>query len=151
MCVQADVLGREVQVPQETESVLLGAAMLAMSAARWHDTTWHDMWHDMTCDMWHDRGEGDGHLEEVAAEMSSSVTVLRPDPRLASYHEAKYGVFREMVRDQTKYRDIMEQTQWPAASMFCTKMAKKEEKNRWLLKWKFIGDISIVTLSLKDA
>ena len=43
--------------------------------------------------------------------MSSSVTVLRPDPRLASYHEAKYSVFREMVRDQTKYRDIMEQTQ----------------------------------------
>ena len=32
--VQADVLGREVLVPQETESVLLGAAMLAMSAAR---------------------------------------------------------------------------------------------------------------------
>ena len=31
---QADVLGREVLVPQETESVLLGAAMLAMSAAR---------------------------------------------------------------------------------------------------------------------
>ena len=32
--LQADVLGREVLVPQETESVLLGAAMLAMSAAR---------------------------------------------------------------------------------------------------------------------
>ena len=32
--VQADVLGREVLVPQETESVLLGASMLAMSAAR---------------------------------------------------------------------------------------------------------------------
>ena len=31
---QADVLGREVLVPQETESVLLGASMLAMSAAR---------------------------------------------------------------------------------------------------------------------
>ena len=61
--------------------------------------------------MGHVRGEGDGRLEEVAAEMSSSVTVLRPDPRLASYHEAKYRVFREMVRDQTKYRDIMQQTQ----------------------------------------
>ena len=35
--VQADVLGREVLVPQETESVLLGAAMLAMSAARCRD------------------------------------------------------------------------------------------------------------------
>ena len=36
LCVhdQADVLGREVLVPQETESVLLGASMLAMSAAR---------------------------------------------------------------------------------------------------------------------
>ena len=43
--------------------------------------------------------------------MSSSVTVLRPDPRLASYHGAKYRVFREMVRDQTKYGDIMGQTQ----------------------------------------
>ena len=49
MCVhvQADVLGREVLVPQETESVLLGAAMLAMSAARCRD----NMTQHVTCDM----------------------------------------------------------------------------------------------------
>ena len=80
---KADSLGVDVLIPEEKESVLLGAAMLGMAAAR------------------------GGDLASVTAEMSSAVTRLSPDPGEQGYHEAKYRVFREMVRDQLKYRKIM--------------------------------------------
>ena len=76
----------DVLIPEEKESVLLGAGILGMAASR--DT---------------------GDLASVTASLSSSVTRLRPDKAEASYHEAKYRVFREMLRDQLKYRAIMQE------------------------------------------
>ena len=75
----------DVLIPEEKESVLLGAAMLGMAASQ------------------------DRDLASVTASLSSSVTRLRPDKAEAGYHEAKYRVFREMLRDQLKYRAIMEE------------------------------------------
>ena len=75
----------DVLIPEEKESVLLGAAMLGMAASQ------------------------DGDLASVTASLSSSVTRLRPDKTEAGFHEAKYRVFREMLRDQIKYRTIMEE------------------------------------------
>ena len=75
----------DVLIPEEKESVLLGAAMLGMAASQ------------------------DGDLASVTASLSSSVTRMRPDKAEAAFHEAKYRVFREMLRDQIKYRTIMEE------------------------------------------
>mgnify|MGYP001306566417 CR=1 FL=1 len=75
----------DVLIPEEKESVLLGAAMLGMAASQ------------------------DRDLASVTASLSSSVTRLRPDKAEAGFQEAKYRVFREMLRDQIKYRTIMEE------------------------------------------
>ena len=75
----------DVLIPEEKESVLLGAAMLGMAASQ------------------------DRDLASVTASLSSSVTRLTPDKAEAGFHEAKYRVFREMLRDQIKYRTIMEE------------------------------------------
>ena len=82
---QADILGMAVIVPEEKESVLLGAAMLGMSAA------------------------SGGCLVEVTRNISMSSTQVSPCPEVEQYHEAKYKVFKEMIEDQLKYRKIMKQ------------------------------------------
>ena len=82
---QADVLNMNILVPREKESVLLGAAMLGMSAA----------------------GQS-GDLHQVVTNINIRADVVEPRSSKVSFHEAKYKVFREMVRDQLKYRDIME-------------------------------------------
>ena len=64
---------------------MLGAAMLGMAASQ------------------------DRDLASVTASLSSSVTRLSPDKAEAGFHQAKYRVFREMLRDQIKYRTIMEE------------------------------------------
>ena len=90
LIVQADVLGMSVIVPEEKESVLLGAAMLGMSAARAKD-------------------QNGGCLVEVTKMMSMSSTQVSPCLDVKEYHEAKYKVFKEMIEDQLKYRKIMQQ------------------------------------------
>ena len=82
---QADVLQMPVMIPQEKESVLLGAAMLGMSAA----------------------SDSAGDLVTVARSMSSSHTVVTPCAVIKHYHDRKYRVFLQMMEDQLRYRDIM--------------------------------------------
>ena len=86
MC-QADVLGVELSVPDEKESVLLGAAVLGMTAA--------DQDHD---------------LKTVVSRLSCSSSVMTPCDEVRQYHQNKYLVFTQMMRDQIKYRQIMRQT-----------------------------------------
>ena len=85
--MQADVLGVELSVPDEKESVLLGAAVLGMTAA--------DQVHD---------------LKTVVSRLSCSSSVMTPCDEVRQYHQNKYLVFTQMMRDQIKYRQIMRQT-----------------------------------------
>lgn len=63
---------------------MLGAAMLAMAAS---DNT---------------------DLTKVVSSLSTSNTVMRPSSAAVSqYHEDKYKVFKLMMEDQIKYRNIM--------------------------------------------
>ena len=83
--LQADVLNLELSIPQEKESVLLGAAMLAMAAAENTDLT------------------------KVVSSLASYSTIMSPSSGpVTQYHEAKYKVFKLMMEDQIKYRNIME-------------------------------------------
>jgi FGGY-family pentulose kinase len=80
----ADATGLTLILPQEPEAVLLGTAMLAATAA--------------------------GLYESVPAAMqgmSGSGQTVTPDPSTRAFHEAKFGIFREMYREQLRRREIM--------------------------------------------
>ena len=52
---------------------------------------------------------GTTDLTKVVFSLSSSNTVMRPSSgSVTQFHEAKYKVFKLMMEDQVKYRNIME-------------------------------------------
>ncbi len=83
----ADVLGIPVVMPDETETVLLGSAMLGAAAA------------------------SEGDLLGTLQEMGGDGKVCRPNSAMKDYHDRKYKVFRMMGEDQIKYRRIMKDGQ----------------------------------------
>ena len=81
----ADATGCKVLVPDQTESVLLGGAMLGAVAAGVHED-----------------------LPAAMAAMSGSGTVLTPrGGEIAAYHQKKFEVFERMQADHAAYRAIM--------------------------------------------
>jgi FGGY-family pentulose kinase len=80
----ADVTGRDVYVARDSESVLLGAAILAAVAA----------------------GRMPG-IPDAMAAMSPAAEVVAPDPARAAFHERKYRVFHAMYEHQQDYRRTM--------------------------------------------
>ena len=85
---QADVMGMQVVVPKEQQSVLLGAAMLGMAASAEY-----------------------GDIGEVVGRLRGKVEVVEPIVGTHKYHSAKYQVFREMLKDQKKYKLMMDTLQ----------------------------------------
>lgn len=82
---QADVCNLPVVCPEETESVLLGAAILGACAAKHFPT-----------------------MTDAIQSMGGTGTAVMPDKTVVEYHNKKYKVFRKMVEDQIEYRKIME-------------------------------------------
>lgn len=81
---QADIVSIPVIVPNEKESVLLGAGILGACAA--------------------------GYFKDVdtaVKSMGGSGRVVYPDPDVGAYHARKYEIFLKMVRHQEEYRNIM--------------------------------------------
>lgn len=71
-------------IPDEQEMVLVGAAMLGACAAKVYDD-----------------------LKIAAANMGGGGTLLEPQANSKEYHNRKYQVFLEMLKDQSKYKSIM--------------------------------------------
>jgi len=83
----ANVLGKDVLVPDEPESVLLGAGLLGMSA------------------------QAGKPLQDVLSGMEGTPSVIKPskDEKVGEFHCRKYRVYLKMIQDQQEYRAIMNQ------------------------------------------
>ena len=80
----ADVLDLPVIKPEESESVLLGSAILASGAANPKLS-----------------------MEDLMKRMQGTGKVYQPNKQLKEFHEKKYVVFQDMLNSQLKYRNIM--------------------------------------------
>lgn len=80
----ADATGLKLILPREPEAVLLGSAMLAAAGAGVH-----------------------ADLLTAMQRMSGTGTEIAPNPDTAEYHAAKFGIFREMYREQLRRRQQM--------------------------------------------
>jgi len=79
----ADILELPVIIPTETESVLIGSAMLGVCAAR------------------------GSSLDSVLTDIKCDGRVVLPDLNDQTYHRRKYQVFLKMAAEQTEARRIM--------------------------------------------
>ena len=80
----ADITGTEVVLPEESEAVLLGAALLgAVAAGAYKD------------------------IPDAMAAMCRSAAVIKPDPNTSRYHAAKFGVYQELYAQQKARREWM--------------------------------------------
>ncbi|CAB4025715.1 FGGY carbohydrate kinase domain-containing isoform X5 [Paramuricea clavata] len=80
----ADVTGLPLVLPRETDSVLVGSAILAAFAAGDFET-----------------------MRDAMASMSSAGKIVYPNSDLKRFYERKYQVFKTMYEDQRQYRTIM--------------------------------------------
>ncbi|XP_012277775.1 FGGY carbohydrate kinase domain-containing protein [Orussus abietinus] len=83
--IQADVLGLPVLTPLETESVLLGAAILGSYAAGVFPS-----------------------VNDAVRSMGGLAKIVKPNKAVYKYHQRKYQVFKKMVQDQKTYKELME-------------------------------------------
>ena len=79
----ADACGCKIVVPSESESMLLGSAVLGGVAA--------GVWPQLS----------------DALSVTTVSSTQDPDPSTAAFHNAKYTVFRRMLEDQQSYQAIM--------------------------------------------
>ncbi|KAG2407624.1 uncharacterized protein HKW66_Vig0024460 [Vigna angularis] len=84
----ADIIGCPIILPRESESVLLGAAILGAVATR----KYHN-------------------LREAMQAMNAPGEVIHPskDPKVKKYHDAKYKIFRGLYEQQLSYRSMIAQ------------------------------------------
>ncbi|XP_059490769.1 FGGY carbohydrate kinase domain-containing protein isoform X2 [Neocloeon triangulifer] len=80
----SDVLEMPVLLPEEPESVLLGAAILGATAAGAFPT-----------------------VHQAAISMGGAATKILPQPTTQEFHRKKYKVFLKMLDDQAKYKEMM--------------------------------------------
>jgi FGGY-family pentulose kinase len=80
----ADATGLTLVLPKEPEAVLLGSAILAATAAGTYPNIYTAM-----------------------QAMSGTGQIVRPNPETASYHQAKFTLFRELYREQQIRRNVM--------------------------------------------
>ncbi|XP_071729662.1 uncharacterized protein [Rutidosis leptorrhynchoides] len=82
----ADIIGCPIILPRESESVLLGAAIIGAVAAKKYPS-----------------------LRGAMKALNAAGQVIHPskDPKLKKYHDAKYRIFRQLYEQQLSHRSIM--------------------------------------------
>lgn len=81
---QADVVNLPVVCPEESESVLLGSAILGACASGFFKD-----------------------VKTAVTTMGGNGKVVTPNEATLYYHDRKYKVFLEMLEDQKKYKELM--------------------------------------------
>ncbi|PON55972.1 Carbohydrate kinase, FGGY-related [Parasponia andersonii] len=84
----ADIIGCPIILPRESESVLLGAAILGAVAGRKYSS-----------------------VHDAMKALNAAGQVIHPskDPKVKKYHDAKYRIFRELYEQQLSHRSLMAQ------------------------------------------
>lgn len=84
----ADIVGCPIILPRESESVLLGAAILGAVAAKSYPS-----------------------LHDAMKALNAAGQVVHPssDPKVKKYHDAKYRIFRDLYEQQLSHRSIISQ------------------------------------------
>jgi ribulose kinase len=82
----ADIVGCPIILPRESESVLLGAAILGAVA-----------------------GKNYPSLHDAMKALNAAGQVVHPssDPKIKKYHDAKYRIFRNLYEQQLSHRSII--------------------------------------------
>ncbi|KAL2338611.1 hypothetical protein Fmac_013057 [Flemingia macrophylla] len=82
----ADITGCPIILPRESESMLLGAAILGAVATRKYHS-----------------------LREAMKALNAAGQVIHPskDPKVKKYHDAKYKIFRNLYEQQLSHRSMM--------------------------------------------
>jgi ribulose kinase len=80
----ANATGLTLILPKEPEAVLLGAAVLAATAAGLYP-----------------------NIPAAMQGMSGRGDVIKPNPAVAAYHDAKFAIYRELYRQQLQRRTAM--------------------------------------------
>ncbi|XP_031557466.1 FGGY carbohydrate kinase domain-containing protein-like isoform X2 [Actinia tenebrosa] len=81
----ADITGMPCVLPRESESILLGAAILGACASGHYGT-----------------------IQEAMKKMTAIGDIYLPDDRFKSFHDKKYKVYHQMLKNQDEYRQIMD-------------------------------------------
>lgn len=81
---QADVVNLPVLCSNETESVLIGSAILGACAANYFP-----------------------NINQAIKSMGGNGTVVKPNDNDKLYHDKKYEVFLKMYENQINYKNIM--------------------------------------------
>lgn len=82
--IQADVMSLPVLKPHESESVLLGSAILGACASQYFN-----------------------NVQAAIESMGGNADVVPPNLNTKAFHDKKYKVFLRMFQDQLKYKAIM--------------------------------------------
>ncbi|XP_014245143.1 FGGY carbohydrate kinase domain-containing protein isoform X2 [Cimex lectularius] len=83
---QANIVSKSVLIPEEAESVLIGAAILGATAS--------GVFND---------------VEEAAKSMGGKAITVEPCLEVSRYHNKKYKVFKKMLDHQLLYQNIMQE------------------------------------------
>lgn len=81
----ADITGCQLILPDESEAVILGSAMLGAVAAGTYES-----------------------VQAAMAAMSRPGKIIEANPTAETYHNAKYKVFHKLYEDQTAYQALMQ-------------------------------------------
>lgn len=84
---QADAVNLPILCPNETESVLVGSAILGACAANYFP-----------------------NITTAIKSMGGTGTIIKPNIKDVTYHDKKYKVFMKMYENQMVYRNIMMNT-----------------------------------------
>ena len=98
------------KLKQVIENYAALISLLNISETKVQETYEEGRWAIPCCYIWFSLQETEASsvLESVVRKMEGTGFEFHPNPEVSKFHDSKYRVFLEMLQDQIKYRDIMQ-------------------------------------------